>query len=833
MNVSDTSANKIMSQQLKFERQLGEQAVALDKAVAEPGVLKPVDLIKQKITETLNQIKEGIEQTKNNTEITKDVKTKIEDRWKFIQMVATDLFVEAKRLEAAAKYYDKIFEQWDKDRKDPSLLSFRDSSEVPKLTQEELHKVIIASIKATSGTSFLSPFGTRQALVEKQEEDQIAFTFPHTAKPLGLGGFSTVQEVISLTLSSGLAHVEKLAIKIVNPELKGQKAEGAVAQLENERQKLIILHKKGLGEYFMPVPRIVTWISGQQETQNIKGILTIKYTTTLNDAFQKGGPLSRANIKTRLEICMKMINAIVALKKANIIHGDIKEENIGIIIGEDGSIHIKLADFGGARTTEDLDINNRMLKERRKEKVGGSIGIATEGYYSTGDVIRMVGTEDEWRRTSENWLEINRKGSPTKEESESYRKMYSGLREKYEYYQYRRDLYAMMKVCDYVLTGTSVDSSLSVRDVYPPGEEVTSWLAASVEDDPEQRPSLKKTKRELGYLMLRNNIPNSDLDDRSFAVACKDAIGQGTIEPIKQLLKCGYKLDESDFTTFTNLLIKRSFWSKDIAELSKLLMEKLYAKPPLGQGLIPSKEIFREHAEKGLSTVLEDFIKYGYKVTEEDIKYFASNSNLFELLWAKLYESGEKVEPSQDLLNEIVSKTNSLRIFKLIIGYGYKVKELDFERVFSGIRSSEDLKVLLKNLISLKTTQTKPQFLTQAVEFWPISLVKELMDSGFQANQETLTVALQRLSRDVTMENFELFKQIREKFKLNPTPDNLLQIVEIATEADSVSNENVVKYFVMLINEMPKVDASGNNALKDAVQRISNDGLRKALARFL
>lgn len=606
----------------KLMLELGNHAKALNREAKNPGALRNDDLINKKIAEIekiLIVIDKNIEAVKELKLPT--VRGNIVDRYEFIQRVARDLHIEAIR--SVSSYYNKVIQNCQQGEAvvDSTHLTFKGDSKIPKITKDQLLKIITAAKKATPGTSFLSPFGDQSAIVERIDQDQIAFTFPHTATqiPLGQGAYSVVQGVVSLTLSStAIAKEEQLAIKLVKPQLSDKQAEDVAAQFENERKKLIILHEKGFGEWFMPVPRIVTWISSKPGTKDTKGILNIKYTTTLNDAFKKGGRLSKVNLKTRLEICAKLLNAVDALKKAEIVHGDIKESNIGILIGENGTIYIKVADFGGAKTKKDLDLTNRVKQASAGNGMFSSMGIATEEYRSKGDYDSIMEADRSWMKLAE---EYGSKGNHTLEERAAYVEKYHRCHEKYVDYQYKRDLYAMMKVCAHILTGTPQSSSIST---FVSSGEVHEWFRAGLEDIPEKRPSFEATKSKLDNLIFRE----------AFGVACNEAIAQGKIDPINDLLKTGYKVDESDLTSLVNT-VKNKFLRGVIA---KLIMTKLYAKAPEGQGLKPSSTTFHIFVKDGPHSVLKELITYGCQVSEADRKL--------------LSETDEK------LLSEISSKTH-------------------------------------------------------------------------------------------------------------------------------------------------------------------------------
>ena len=87
--------------------------------------------------------------------------------------------------------------------------------------------------------------------------------------------------------------------------------------------------------------------------------------TVLKDALKEKG---KFEAKEALEIVRQTLEVLDASHKAGIIHRDIKPDNIMLANNEDGSLQVKIMDFGIAKIREGVDVSSTMTVE------GASVG---------------------------------------------------------------------------------------------------------------------------------------------------------------------------------------------------------------------------------------------------------------------------------------------------------------------------------------------------------------------------------------------------------------------------------------------------------------------------
>ncbi|KAI9359146.1 kinase-like domain-containing protein [Pilaira anomala] len=173
----------------------------------------------------------------------------------------------------------------------------------------------------------------------------------HLQKLLGIGAFSKVY------LAEHVEHGEKVAIKVINKN----------RLRENMRVKTSIEREVGVLK-FLNHEHIVQ-LEATMETENhlcivleyVQGEELFDFVQRMHTDIHREG--SNTNIDERLikRLALEIIQVVSWLHDHNIVHRDLKLENILVYYNSQGEPHLKLTDFGLARV---FDPENPILTTR-------------------------------------------------------------------------------------------------------------------------------------------------------------------------------------------------------------------------------------------------------------------------------------------------------------------------------------------------------------------------------------------------------------------------------------------------------------------------------------
>lgn len=145
----------------------------------------------------------------------------------------------------------------------------------------------------------------------------------------GGGGMAKVYRAFDLTLE------RDVAVKIINPELRNdpefdarfQREARVASQLADPH--IVVVHDFGIDPDCGPF-LVMEFLQGQ----------------TLRERLASGGPLP---LKAGLQLCAQLLLALIHAHNKNIVHRDIKPDNVFILNISGVRLHVRVLDFGIAR----------------------------------------------------------------------------------------------------------------------------------------------------------------------------------------------------------------------------------------------------------------------------------------------------------------------------------------------------------------------------------------------------------------------------------------------------------------------------------------------------
>jgi Protein kinase domain len=183
------------------------------------------------------------------------------------------------------------------------------------------------------------------ALSRSSKKSQVKIIW--IGEQLGKGSFSTVHEAISQTTS------QVFALKQIKNDPE------ALEEVSNELKLLAMIHQKGPAWGIKEnATKVIQIRNADQSIQ--AGNLSVKYDL---DFFSyivnlQKKPALKNDLPARLCEIHQLLSALKQIHALNILHSDIKPENILVKKGPNNQTHIHLADFGGARfISEDMSLH--------------------------------------------------------------------------------------------------------------------------------------------------------------------------------------------------------------------------------------------------------------------------------------------------------------------------------------------------------------------------------------------------------------------------------------------------------------------------------------------
>lgn len=237
-------------------------------------------------------------------------------------------------------YYEHILNNY-LEEKEKKLFKKGDPSPTG-LTREILLKVIEVA------------FSTFQGSVQHTEERSYHINFDSATHEIeltyagskigkgGLGKVYTFNNLIGVLLEDLVVKVAREKFKNFPINHRANLAQRAIIDVENEFKQLIKIHQEGniWGIQARPLQLVEVYIKGKLKL----GYLGIKYAGDYFEEFTKP-----ASFQERLMDFQQLASGLHYLAQHDILHGDLKPENIFVKNTPDGNRLVCIADLGGAR----------------------------------------------------------------------------------------------------------------------------------------------------------------------------------------------------------------------------------------------------------------------------------------------------------------------------------------------------------------------------------------------------------------------------------------------------------------------------------------------------
>lgn len=151
---------------------------------------------------------------------------------------------------------------------------------------------------------------------------------------LGSGQFGQVFQVAEISPSGELGTA--YAMKITKSELRYR------AQAEHEVQMLSTVLENAFENEASHVSKLVNWFVFKGHVCIVLELLSVDLLAIIKKRDYVGLPLALVQ-----NVARELLAVLVCLKRSDVVHGDIKPENV--VLSDGFSAHVKLIDFGSAR----------------------------------------------------------------------------------------------------------------------------------------------------------------------------------------------------------------------------------------------------------------------------------------------------------------------------------------------------------------------------------------------------------------------------------------------------------------------------------------------------
>jgi serine/threonine-protein kinase len=191
------------------------------------------------------------------------------------------------------------------------------------------HEQTTARAETAPDSAVATPASTRGAPGKKLQLPTVVGNRYKLLEARGGGGMAQVYRALDLTLE------RDVAVKIINPELRNdpefdarfQREARVASQLADPH--IVVVHDFGLDPECGPFI-VMEFLQGQ----------------TLRERLVSGGPLP---LKAGLQLCAQLLLALIHAHNKNIVHRDIKPDNVFILNISGVRLHVRVLDFGIAR----------------------------------------------------------------------------------------------------------------------------------------------------------------------------------------------------------------------------------------------------------------------------------------------------------------------------------------------------------------------------------------------------------------------------------------------------------------------------------------------------
>lgn len=311
--------------------------------------------------------------------------------------------------------FDTIIAQYEQSWLPFATAKAKNTGEDSPLSMRTLRKTLAVALTTplASGIHLIRQ-GDADLFIKKGDEGTIQDISIRSSQVLGEGGFGTVTRLFSLTTAKLGEALKTPASSLTSSEARDAMTKGQAV--------LQAIHKDGDVPGVQKAPHLVTAHvrnprTGETNPKTVVASISPAFEGDLRSGFFKpeinsdapeiaSPPLTKTTVQDRTKGCQTLLQGLTAIHAKDIVHGDIKPNNV-LYKNTASGLELELIDFDGARFLKrskgeqgrnpSLDVNSK-----------DPFGIHTSGYLSSTDLSKTEVAQKSKDQTKFNELQKKR-----------------------------------------------------------------------------------------------------------------------------------------------------------------------------------------------------------------------------------------------------------------------------------------------------------------------------------------------------------------------------------------------------------------------------------------